>query len=33
MLGRVEVEGEEGEGGFQDPNMRNLVAEVSRTVR
>ena len=34
MLGKVLVEGEGGEGvEFEDPNLRNLVAEVSYKVR
>ena len=34
MLGKVVVEGEGGEGvEFEDPNLRNLVAEVSCKVR
>ena len=34
MLGKVLVEGEGGEGvEFEDPNLRNLVAEVSCKVR
>ena len=34
MLGKVVVEGEDGEGvEFEDPNLRNLVAEVSCKVR